>query len=171
MNRLECAAYSTLPPSTHQTMHASRQAADPNTVELGPPRTISIAEGLVWAKLHSTVFAAHVLETLNPYGCATFKGVVVDLVRTLTAEGTKINAAFGEYATESLDAYLNCGALIDHRCPEMKQTSSAVAVDSFPITKNSLPGNPGTPKYVSIRSLLEELCAPLLRLQTTMLSI
>mmetsp|Transcript_82189 Transcript_82189/g.164253 ORF Transcript_82189/g.164253 Transcript_82189/m.164253 type:complete len:584 (+) Transcript_82189:55-1806(+) len=142
MNRLECAAYSTLLPSTHQTMHASRQAADPNTVELGPPRTISIAEGLVWAKLHSTVFAAHVLETLNPYGCATFKGVVVDLVRTLTAEGTKINAAFGEYATESLDAYLNCGALIDHRCPEMKQTSSAVAVESFPITKNSLPGNP-----------------------------
>ena len=76
MSKLEKHVWSTLPATTREIIRASERAADLVAVGLGPLRSISIGEVLVWAKHHFCMFAAGVLERLNPAGCLAFSGHV-----------------------------------------------------------------------------------------------
>jgi hypothetical protein len=125
MNKLEKHVWSTLPATTREIIRASERAADLVAVGLGQVRSISIGEVLVWAKHHFCIFAAGVLERLNPAGCLALSGLIDRRVKWLQEEAKKINTSFKKIETKRLDTYLRCDAFGKHQPLERGKQKSA----------------------------------------------
>lgn len=124
MTRLERFAWSNLPLSIQETFRASQLAEDPAKMDFGPTRSVSIGELLVWASYYPVSFAAHVVETLNPDGCAAYGRSFRRRLNNVKVKSKEMMVGrLDEYVTESLVVFLECDALCKHRLPKFIRMS------------------------------------------------
>ena len=117
MNELEGAAWSTLSVSVQGMVHASQQATDLATVELGTVRWGGPRLGKAAASVTFCSACDHQTEhyTLKGTLYIEFSGSLERRVRWLQSEAQKVGAYFRNFRPKALfDNYLKCDALIRH---------------------------------------------------------
>jgi hypothetical protein len=128
----------TLPVSVQETIRASQLVENSATkaaaMDLGPTRSVSIGEVLIWKSLYSNKVVADIMERLNPNGFAAFtiwntavsRHICwrINHLKKKTMDMIGGNRSIDDYTTESLVAYFKADAISHfmkpHRLLELK---------------------------------------------------